>query len=162
MTLRLANITTDPPRLLLDLQAFAADVGTTMNLDLATVTRTLGDTANNLCVVDTVTKAAVILNIDKAQQEIKVEWLHRGLSAAALKPLLKNVFVRGLAKFPTAGGWRVWATFLWGKDANGVPDGGQAFCEAHHAQWVRNDGTFITTVSGPPWIIESTLGALAA
>jgi hypothetical protein len=162
MPLRFAT-TADAQRIAQHLQDFAAIAGTEVKIDLPRIRRSVTD-QNKIALIDTATGFFCLLSINRAAHEIEVEGLFpRGANAASLKPLLKNAFVRGLARVPAAAGWRVFAEFPWGKDANGQYDGGWDYCQTWHALFP----TTTVRLHNPALprggaIIEGTLGSLAS
>ena len=143
------------------LTTWANQIGTTVKIDLDRIKAGLTD-PNNLAIIDTATNTFLLLNIDRTSHEVQVESIFTdNATPLKIKSLLKDICQRVLTKFPNSSGWRIWAEFLWGRDAQGNPDGGKSMC-LKFQQLFPNSTVREVSPENPKgqWIIEFTVGGI--
>ena len=145
------------------LTTWANQVGTTVRIDLNKIKAGLAD-PNHLAIIDTATNTFLLLNVDRTSHEVQVESIFTdNATPLKIKSLLKDICQRVLIKFPNSSGWHIWAEFLWGRDAQGNPDGGKSACLKFQQLF-----PYATVKQVSPenpkgqWIIEYTVGGIVA
>ncbi len=158
MAIRIASTLADATLIKGLIDSFFTSLGVSYSPRPATRYQAGFSATGQVWIVDTTRNIAALVSVNSITRELKIEsLLPRGVSKALLKPPLHLGLTTALARFPTAGVWRVWAEFYRGVGANGVPDGGKSECDAWKLEF---SGATVRQIDGR-WIIEWTLGSAA-